>query len=535
MTAKSFTTAALAALTTASLLLNARADITTGLVGYWSLAAGSGNSTVTDLSGHGNTGTLKNYADPTYNNMWIASGDPTNGWLNALAFTNSLAGFGTNTYVSIPDSSSVDSMTTAKQWTLAAWVNCSVGGASEPANAGIIAKGVSGAEAFALYMSGGHFTTVFHNAPDSGTETVSGTTTPVDGTWYHVVATVLEPKGSANAEAIIYVNGVLDSGANGNTYTTVYSTNLPVTIGCRTASSGAVNLQFLGAIDEVRIYSRALSASDVVQLYQNKAFSLVNNGIGFWNGLAGSAGNAILDTTSLNFSTNLYTAPVGTAANLASLLTVEHAASQPPACYFADQYFSSQSQVAVQNTNLNIASGGVALGNANGAGTVTFLNTALTYVLNSTDANGLKDGANPTSLAQSGNGTAILTGTNTFSGGTTINSGTVQLGNGGAMTAQELGTAVTVTDNGALVFNGNNSVTFTNTISGTGSVAQNGSRTLTLTGANTYTGNTVINSGTLNVSAMADFPGASVIGYGNVTLGGGTLAYIGTGDTTARS
>ena len=391
MTAKSFTTAALAALTTASLLLNARADITTGLVGYWSLAAGSGNSTVTDLSGHGNTGTLKNYADPTYNNMWIASGDPTNGWLNALAFTNSLAGFGTNTYVSIPDSSSVDSMTTAKQWTLAAWVNCSVGGASEPANAGIIAKGVSGAEAFALYMSGGHFTTVFHNAPDSGTETVSGTTTPVDGTWYHVVATVLEPKGSANAEAIIYVNGVLDSGANGNTYTTVYITNLSVTIGCRTAANGTVSLPFEGAIDEVRIYSRALSASDVVQLYQNKAFSLVNNGIGFWNGLAGSAGNAILDTTSLNFSTNLYTAPVGTAANLASLLTVEHAASQPPACYFADQYFSSQSQVAVQNTNLNIASGGVALGNANGAGTVTFLNTALTYVLNSTDANGLKD------------------------------------------------------------------------------------------------------------------------------------------------
>src|ERR1035438_6054867 len=97
MTAKSFTTAALAALTTASLLLNAPADITTRLVGYCSLAFGSGTSTVTDLSGHGNTGTLKNYADPTYNNMWIASGDPTNGWLNALAFTNSLAGFGTNT------------------------------------------------------------------------------------------------------------------------------------------------------------------------------------------------------------------------------------------------------------------------------------------------------------------------------------------------------------------------------------------------------------------------------------------------------
>ena len=188
----------------------------------------------------------------------------------------------------------------------------------------------------------------------------------------------------------------------------------------------------------------------------------------------------------------------------------------------------------MQNTNLTIASGGVALGNANGAGTVTFLNSAAIYLLNSTDANGLKDGANPTSLAQSGVGTVILTGTNTFSGGATINSGTVQVGNGGAVTARELGTAATVTDNGALVFNGNNSVTFTNTIAGTGTVAQNGSGTLTLTGANIYTGNTVLNGGTLNVSALPD-SGTSAIGYGNVTLNSGTLNYTGTGDTTARS
>jgi hypothetical protein len=55
MTTNSLTTAALAALTTAALLLNARADITTGLVGYWSLSAGPGSSTVADLSGNGNT------------------------------------------------------------------------------------------------------------------------------------------------------------------------------------------------------------------------------------------------------------------------------------------------------------------------------------------------------------------------------------------------------------------------------------------------------------------------------------------------
>src|SRR5262249_54662515 len=160
-------------------------------------------------------------------------------------------------------------------------------GASEPANAGIISKGNLNAEAYALYMSGGKFVGIFHNVSLGSAETATSTTVPVAGTWYHVAVTVLEPKGSANAEAIMYVNGVVQSGANANTFTTVYSTNLPVTIGARAAANGSITLPFEGAIDEVRIYSRALSASDIVQLYQNKAFALTNNGVGSWNGLAG--------------------------------------------------------------------------------------------------------------------------------------------------------------------------------------------------------------------------------------------------------
>ncbi len=79
-TDKTFSNAALTFLAAASLAFNARADITTGLVGYWSLSDGPGSATVTDLSGNGNTGTLMNYADATYNNMWTAAGDPY-GWV----------------------------------------------------------------------------------------------------------------------------------------------------------------------------------------------------------------------------------------------------------------------------------------------------------------------------------------------------------------------------------------------------------------------------------------------------------------------
>jgi autotransporter-associated beta strand protein len=534
MNSKSFTTAALAALTSASLLLNARADITTGLVGYWSLAAGPGSSTVVDLSGNGNTGTLTNYTDATYKNMWTTNSDPTNGWPYALKFTNSLAGFGTNTYVVIPDSTSLDSPTANKAWTVAAWVNCSVAGGSELANAGIVCKGNSGLEAYSLYMSGGHFVGDQRNAAGSGGQSVSSTITPAAGTWYHVVATF---RTGINPQMYMYINGVYNSVANSNTYTTVYSTSLPVTIGCRAGTTGAITNAFLGTIDEVRIYNRVLATNDIFQLYTNKAYT-PPQGIGYWNGLAGSGGNATLDTTSLNFCTNLYTAPLGNPDTLADLLNVEHAASQPLACFFGDSYYNSGNAVVVTSTNLNIASGGVALGTANGAGTVNFVNNGVTYHLNSTDANGLKDGANPTFLAQSGFGTVILTGTNTFSGGTTISSGTVQVGNGsgGAPTGLPLGSGpVTDNTNAALVFDANDSPpAFNNTISGSGTVTMSGSGTVTLTGASTYTGATVLNRGTLSVSSVGD-SGSSSIGTGSVTLSGGTLAYTGTGDTTARA
>jgi hypothetical protein len=259
----------LTALVGASLLLSARADIGTGLVGYWSLTDGPGASTVADASGNGNSGTLSNFTDTTYTNMWTNSTDPINKWPFALLFNQS--GEGSNTYVSIPNSAAIDSMSANRAWTLAAWVKCSVDGASQTNGAGIVSKGIQGREAFALYLSSGTFTTTFRNAAGTGSETVSSTTVPVAGTWYHVVATVLEPKGSADAEAMVYVNGVRESPANANTYTTVYLANLPVMIGCRLDGSGSVGNPFQGTIDDVRIYNRCLSASDITELYNHKS------------------------------------------------------------------------------------------------------------------------------------------------------------------------------------------------------------------------------------------------------------------------
>lgn len=344
------------ALVLTAVLLNVRADITTGLVGYWNLSDGPGSSTVADYTTNGNTGTLVNFADTTYSNMWTTSADPQNGWPFALSFNQS--GEGTDTYVSLSNSPSLNLPSGNKTWTLSAWVNCSVAGASEAANAGIIAKGNQGSEAYALYMTNGKFATIFHNVSLGSAETSVSSTVAVAGTWYHVVGVVQEPLNGSNAEARIYINGVQQGAANANTFTTVYITNSPVTIGCRADKNGNMVDAFQGTIDEVRIYDRALTLSDIQQLYNNKAFSVANNGIGSWNGLAGSGGNATLDSTSLNFCTNLYTAALGTPGNLSEAIGLETTNSLPIECVFADTYYSSGRPLPVAFTNLTIVQAG---------------------------------------------------------------------------------------------------------------------------------------------------------------------------------
>ncbi|AOO81455.1 hypothetical protein BHK69_14215 [Bosea vaviloviae] len=98
-------------------------------------------------------------------------------------------------------------------------------------------------------------------------------------------------------------------------------------------------------------------------------------------------------------------------------------------------------------------------------------------------------------LTKQGAGTLILTGANSYDGGTTINAGTLQLGDGGT-TGSIIGD---ITDNAILAINRSDMVTFANIVSGTGALHQNGSGTLILTGTNLYTGGTTISAGTLQI------------------------------------
>ncbi len=98
-------------------------------------------------------------------------------------------------------------------------------------------------------------------------------------------------------------------------------------------------------------------------------------------------------------------------------------------------------------------------------------------------------------LIQQGTGTTILTADNTYTGGTTIGAGTLQLGNGGTT-----GSVVDdVLNNGTLAVNRSNTLTIDGTISGTGQLLQQGTGTLILTADNTYTGGTTISAGILQL------------------------------------
>lgn len=108
-------------------------------------------------------------------------------------------------------------------------------------------------------------------------------------------------------------------------------------------------------------------------------------------------------------------------------------------------------------------------------------------------------------LQQNGTGTTVLTGDNVYSGGTTINAGTLQIGNGGTKGS----ITGDVTNNATLSFNRSDQLIFSKTISGTGSVTQDGTGTTLMTGANTYTGATRINAGRLQQKMHGSFSSTS--------------------------
>jgi autotransporter-associated beta strand protein len=119
-------------------------------------------------------------------------------------------------------------------------------------------------------------------------------------------------------------------------------------------------------------------------------------------------------------------------------------------------------------------------------------------------------------LTKAGSGRLTLAGNNNYSA-TTINGGTLQVGNGG--TTGTLGSGAVTISAGTLQISRSDAYTISNDISGTGTFRFEGTGTTTLTGNNSWTGNTrVLGGGVLSVTTVDDAGGIGALGAPGGTL-----------------
>ena len=152
--------------------------------------------------------------------------------------------------------------------------------------------------------------------------------------------------------------------------------------------------------------------------------------------------------------------------------------------------------------------GGVVTDNGAAAGTSKL---TVNQSTSKTFAGAIQDGSTRIlALEKLGTGALTLSGSDSFTGKTTVSAGGLTLANGSSSNVVLSGTSEIALNGGSLSINEASSQTFDRTITGTGSLTVSGNGTLTLAGANTYTGGTTVSAGgTLRLS-NASAPGGPV-------------------------
>lgn len=101
--------------------------------------------------------------------------------------------------------------------------------------------------------------------------------------WHHIIGTVDIESGQFK----IYVDGIQDSENNNKTLGTLFNSSANVTIGAASISGNPTPLN--GSVDDIRIYNRILSPSEIKRLYAqgtpgiNASLNTLRNGlVGYW-------------------------------------------------------------------------------------------------------------------------------------------------------------------------------------------------------------------------------------------------------------
>jgi hypothetical protein len=226
-----------------------------GLVGHWTFdGKNMTNGRVDDISGQGNHGNILNIATSTF----YAMGKMGQG-----------ANFdGVDDYITIADTVALRPGTSA--WTISTWIN--------PINinqyGGLVAKRDGGSFVQMMLVAGDYgsgcnsaaskkLALIQFDGTNGGC--METNTDIIDGNWHHVA---MVKNSNGNMDFTLYVDGVsvaLTTVTTFGTGSANMNNTVPWLIGCQNASTSCVN----GKQDDVRIYSRALSASEIIQLYNS--------------------------------------------------------------------------------------------------------------------------------------------------------------------------------------------------------------------------------------------------------------------------
>ncbi|MFZ2414798.1 MAG: LamG-like jellyroll fold domain-containing protein, partial [Minisyncoccia bacterium] len=214
------------------------------LVGYWNLNETSG-STATDSSGNGNTGNLEAQA------AWTTGGRIDGG----------ISLDGVDDRINVPYNSSLD--LSSKDWTISFWAYPTSLGTSDQYFIDNVENGIAGHESFYIAKGGGNLQVLVFLYNETNTQISANTDTELTlNDWNLVTVTFV------NEVAHVYVNGT-----ERTLYANSFTGYMPV-VPYDIHIGGRGTHYFPGVLDDVRIYNYALSAADILALY-NSAPALV--------------------------------------------------------------------------------------------------------------------------------------------------------------------------------------------------------------------------------------------------------------------